>query len=296
MRFREIISEAFTGDLYHGTSVLNAASILASGRMDASAAHGDAPGVSFTRSQKIARDFASLSEERELAAIETNDGISVKGRKARGAILVFDGDAMRRELDATLAPYAWDGDEEEEEERLHDPQGLPNVARFLKAVLVEPHDIAWWVEMVSRAPETYRREFAPTVASLAQHPKVRASLTEGKVYRVDVGLTKPLPILSNPTVQQAARLMREVKERSGGQHFYLRGLMIEDSEVLIWDAYSATHDEIREKLFPDIPRYSSDLSTFEVNERGLINIQPGDYDLLGNRFVMSIKHAVESLR
>lgn len=70
-----------------------------------------------------------------------------------------------------------------------------------------------------------------------------------------------------------------------------------------------THDDVLSKLLPDVPRYTSDLSTFEIKDytvRGLAPddflhheakcriAKPGDYDPEGSPFVRNIMIAIDT--
>jgi hypothetical protein len=176
MRMREIITlfeSTSAGDLYHGTSVVNAAYIIKENEMRADDSHDDDFGVSFTRDAKTAWDFANIAERRELDAISDNDDItsdSLPGKiSGHGAVLVFDGDGMRSAF-SNLQHYAWDDVDDEAEERLHGKAGLANVSQHLKTVIVSPEDCRWWAMASAKAPETFMNSIEGLMTALMRHP------------------------------------------------------------------------------------------------------------------------------
>lgn len=171
--FLDLITEAEqTGDLYHGTSIVNAAAIVADQSLIADDSHDDELGISFTRSERLGWDFAKIAEKR---ALQFDYDKHPEGSPSlRGALLVFDGDAMRTALGKALAPYVWrqgDGIDDEEEERFHGDNVY--VEKFLKAVIVSPADIDWWAQAIPHLSNTYRPQFAKTVLALTRNPLFR---------------------------------------------------------------------------------------------------------------------------
>jgi hypothetical protein len=131
-------------------------------------------------------------------------------------------------------------------------------------------------------------------------------LVEGRVYRVDWGYSMPVTIISNPSPPQARTLIAAIRR----QHdmVYLRGLMFEN-EVYIWNGGHMTHDDVRSQLLPDVSRYSTDVSLFEVKdytisgygadgiERHAAKVsitQAGDCDPAISPFVKNIMVAIDT--
>ena len=165
------LTEAEGGDLYHGTSVVNAASIVADNKLVGDTTYGDtAEGISFTRSERLAWEFAGIAEQRAYSF--DYDKPPPDRPSMRGAVLVFDGMRLRALLGDKLRDYVWnpaDQIDDEEEERFHG--GELNFGASLKAIKVAPEDVAWWARVVPQLSNTYDASFAPTIAALLRHPK-----------------------------------------------------------------------------------------------------------------------------
>ena len=169
------IAETAGGDsrlLFHGTSIINAASIMARKYLKSDASHGDRLGVSFTRSERLGWDFASIAEAREC---QFDYDRKPHGRPSmKGALLTFDAHKMRTALGKRLAPYVWnerDGVDDEEEERFHG-DGL-DIASIVQSVRAAPQDITWWAHTIPELTNTYQAAFAKSVAALAHNPMFR---------------------------------------------------------------------------------------------------------------------------
>ena len=168
-------SNAVSGDLYHGTSVPNAASIVSSQFLVGDASHGDRKGISFTRSERLGWDFAGIAEERELVPFEDNEIEMPEGHLTmRGALVILDGIAMRAAMGKRLAPYVWspqDAIDDEEEERFHGTS--LKITQFLKGVVASSSDIAWWAQAVEES-DSFNAGFGNKIAALAHSPLFRA--------------------------------------------------------------------------------------------------------------------------
>jgi hypothetical protein len=178
MRMREIITlfeSTSAGDLYHGTSVVNAAYIIKENEMRADDSHDDDFGVSFSRDSKIAWQFSAMAEDRGLDWLSINDGLKpntdeLPGQPSgRGAMLIFDGDKMRSHF-PNLQHYAWDDVKDEQEERMHGEDGFINISDYLKTVIVSSEDCRWWAMASTKAPETFMNSIEGLMTVLARHP------------------------------------------------------------------------------------------------------------------------------
>ena len=91
-------------------------------------------------------------------------------------------------------------------------------------------------------------------------------LIEGKVYQIGWGYPQPVLVIRNPSPPQSRGLVERILRKR--DEVYLRGLMIEDKVVLVWDGWEMSHDDVREELFPNVRSHSSDLSLFEIGPDG----------------------------
>ena len=122
---------------------------------------------------------------------------------------------------------------------------------------------------------------------------LQVQVTEGKLYQIDWGYTQPVLVIRNPSPPQARGLVARIRKKR--DEVYLRGLMIEDKIVLIWDGWDMTHDDVREQLFPNVRSHSSDLTLFEIDSDGDFGlVQAGDYDPERSPFVRNAMAAVKA--
>lgn len=117
-------------------------------------------------------------------------------------------------------------------------------------------------------------------------------LIEGKVYQIDWGYPQPVLVIRNPSPPQSRGLVERILRKR--DEVYLRGLMIEDKVVLVWDGWEMSHDDVREELFPNVRSHSSDLSLFEIGPDGYGLVQAGDYDPERSPFVQNAVTAVKA--
>lgn len=118
-----------------------------------------------------------------------------------------------------------------------------------------------------------------------------APLTEGRVIPIEWGYPEPVKVFVNPSRQQARTLVDMIRRKRG--KLYLRGLMIEDKKVMVWDGWDMTHDDVHQRLAPNIASHSSDYSTFEIDDNGLTNLRPGDFLPARSLFVQAVVDAAK---
>lgn len=134
---------------------------------------------------------------------------------------------------------------------------------------------------------------------------LREFLSEGRAISVPFRWgtsTIDIPVIENPSADQAGVLFRKtirspyVKTAAystGGG--YLRGLCYRGEKTYIWDGWNATHDDVQHCLFPDVPSHSSDITLFEVNGLGEVNVtRQGDHWFTpeNNRYCAAITRGV----
>lgn len=116
MRANEFIVESKSADLYHGTNLEAAESILQMNKLlPGDGSHGDEGAVSLTRNFGVAWNAAQWAYP-------------------LGVILVLDQLGLSQLLGRKLKPFDWQGgsDEQEESSKLE----IPNVSKYIKQIIV----------------------------------------------------------------------------------------------------------------------------------------------------------------
>jgi hypothetical protein len=105
-----------------------------------------------------------------------------------------------------------------------------------------------------------------------------------------------ITVLVNPSIPEAVNLLSRVLRANEGE-CYLRGLIDSQGEALLWDGNLATHDDVRETMWPEHARYSSGWSGFEVvvdaENKDVGVTRAGDVDFDTNPHIKNIKRAVD---
>ena len=92
-------------------------------------------------------------------------------------------------------------------------------------------------------------------------------LLEGKLVNLPFRWgtdTIDIPAIQNPTIAQVSVLFNKTKSQHGNG--YIRGLMSRGTTLYIWDGWGATHDDAWSAIYPKIPSYSSDITTFHIED------------------------------
>lgn len=154
--------------LYHGTSILNMASILRDNRMESTehyATDSGPPGVSTTTSKEVAKHFA----QRATSAWVEADTVSIPDEliaqtPMRGAIIIFNVPMLLTKYKIEQFENNVDGFDEHEM-RILTP-GLLNARNFIKDVLLYEDDVKWFAELVDEYPDTGWGNKSPEILEL----------------------------------------------------------------------------------------------------------------------------------
>lgn len=150
--------------VYHGTSVVAAASILSQNTLNCGDSDDGPLGVSLTSDLRVAIGFAKDVDERELEMVYDINLRSLTARPS-GAVLVFKYSALQRYY--SIIEHAWDGSDAEHEIRVNG-SGIVNVMRFITEVKVNLVDIEWWIAASYKLAEEYG-ETSPDGSALLHH-------------------------------------------------------------------------------------------------------------------------------
>jgi hypothetical protein len=139
---------------YHGTSVSNLFSILATGSITSGNEDGGPLGVSLADQWDVAAGYAQIKQEIDVENAFPEDYDHVPEGDCDGAVLVLD---TRRMIDAgyRIAPFQWvedNGtiDEDDTEWRLEGDLG--DILRYVTDIHVTLKDIDWHIELYGAAP------------------------------------------------------------------------------------------------------------------------------------------------
>jgi hypothetical protein len=196
MEIREIMSlieranlDALPAHLFHGTSILSGALIVADGKLYANAETDKGPtGLSFTTSEKVAQQFANDDRDHEtvldvlyfLYDSETGDGpvpeVLARGENLGGIIFVVD--TAKISARNTIISYHDPviGDNDEEEVRVQG-ESISNFLSYVTAIHVSQNGFAWLVNacMAGRkadSEEETPREWLSALKKLQKNSKV----------------------------------------------------------------------------------------------------------------------------
>lgn len=151
-RYIELIEQVTRGSLWHGTTILNLSAILT---VDMIWSLGEGlsltsdPVIAAARADDLTRHHASLVYPLEYK--RSLDGLP------RGAILEFDGQALRRAFDLVPVP------DQDEEWRVRD--SMRPIKSFLKAIYANEEDIRWCLDLVQD-----RQPYADDLVDLLSSP------------------------------------------------------------------------------------------------------------------------------
>lgn len=159
--------------LYHGTSIPNLLSILASRRITASPLGSDDfhEGVSLTRSEEMAERFASHSDVLWWDHNVFRNHEDAHFPMTDGAILVFERNTLEAEHVLTPVDFYGDEDEEDEEEERTDGD-IADLDIHLISIKCRKEDIETFQRATRVYPEIFEEKEIEALATLANHPMI----------------------------------------------------------------------------------------------------------------------------
>lgn len=118
-------------------------------------------------------------------------------------------------------------------------------------------------------------------------------LYEGKVLPFDLrwgGDSETIMVYENPTKQQVLTAISKADRGLDG--FYMRGLCIRNTRLMIWDGWKATHDDILHRFLPNVGNHDTDLMTFDFSHDGFREVKFGDYDIEKCKYYPNVIYGV----
>ena len=117
-------------------------------------------------------------------------------------------------------------------------------------------------------------------------------ITEGKVHDFTLrwgGDSEAIRLIENPTAPQVKYLLDQ--SSANGRRPYLRGISYENTKILLWDGFKATHDDVMHEIFPKGENHHSEYTYFEVSMKYVDVLKQGDYDLNQSKTYANIVRA-----